>query len=149
MYLLEKGTVVPGHAIKAHKWSRGIAPFILKLSTKLEVSGQLQYCFNPMQITARTHSAQGWVGPQPVWMLLKKIKNLFPLSEIKPWTSLPTAHSLSPNNIHCQLQTIKLLITWFSPSSRHFLALRYKYFCQHPVLRHPHYTPTLHSLCSR
>ena len=34
MYLLEKGTVVPGHAMKAHKGTRHTVPFILKLSTR-------------------------------------------------------------------------------------------------------------------
>jgi len=63
MYLLEKGTVVPGHAMKAHKGTRHTVPFILKLSTRLEVSGQLQYCFNPMNIINaqyRQRTKLGW-----------------------------------------------------------------------------------------
>jgi hypothetical protein len=37
-----------------------------------------------------------------------------------------------------QLQVMKLLITQFSPISRHFVSLWSKYSPQHPVLKHPH-----------
>jgi hypothetical protein len=32
---------------------------------------------------------------------------------------------------------VKLLVTQFSPASRHFISLRSKYPPQHPVLKHP------------
>lgn len=42
------------------------------------------------------------------------------------------------NNIYTSVQIIKLLILQFSPSSCYLLSIRFKYYLQQPVLKHPH-----------
>ena len=77
-FLCVNGEVVPLHAIKAHRRSRGTARRILNLLTPATL---------PLGKNPSTYQIGAWVGPRPSLYILKNTKITCPHRDLNPGPS--------------------------------------------------------------